>query len=252
MIKPLKHNQYLTAYETGRGLFETLLVHRGRPYDIKAHLNRLLTSARHFGVTGSLTEENIMSALDKQRADYPFSTLKIVLYLEGQDAYYQIGHSPYRYDVDALSKCVSTALADYPINSAQPLLYHKSLNYFDSAIQLQAAKRAGHFDIVRYNERGYITEGYKSNLFIKRAGQWYTPPQSDGLLKGITRDYFCEQLRALKEPLNICSITLEQFNTADIVVFTNSLIGCISGAGYRFETDKQTVDQIRNNYLWRK
>lgn len=252
MIRPLKHNQYLTAFETGRGLFETLLVHRDKPRDLGAHLNRLLDSARHFGVRGDLTENDIISRLDSKLVDLMFSTLKIVLYIEGQDAYYHINHSPYRYDENALSTCVTTALADYPTNRAQPLLYHKSLNYFSSEIKLKAAQQMGCFDLVQYNELRNITEGYKSNLFIKRAGQWCTPPQSDGLLAGIARDYFIKKLRAIEETIRIDSIAIEQFKTADIVVFTNSLIGCISGAGYRSEIDKQIVDQIRHNYLWRK
>jgi branched-chain amino acid aminotransferase len=38
------------------------------------------------------------------------------------------------------------------------------------------------------NEAGYVCEGTGENLFVVRDGVLSTPPTSDGLLEGITRD----------------------------------------------------------------
>ena len=38
-----------------------------------------------------------------------------------------------------------------------------------------------------HDERGEITEGSRSNLFIKLNGRWFTPPLFAGLLPGVMR-----------------------------------------------------------------
>lgn len=38
-----------------------------------------------------------------------------------------------------------------------------------------------------FNDRGELTEGGRSNVFLKIDGLWYTPPLSSGLLPGVMR-----------------------------------------------------------------
>ena len=38
-----------------------------------------------------------------------------------------------------------------------------------------------------FNERGELTEGGRSNVFVKLDGCWHTPPLSCGLLPGVQR-----------------------------------------------------------------
>lgn len=37
------------------------------------------------------------------------------------------------------------------------------------------------------NERGELTEGGRSNVFVRLDGRWFTPPLASGLLPGVTR-----------------------------------------------------------------
>jgi branched-chain amino acid aminotransferase len=50
------------------------------------------------------------------------------------------------------------------------------------------AKEHGYAEAVMLNEAGYVCEGTGENLFVVRDGVLSTPPTSDGLLEGITRD----------------------------------------------------------------
>ncbi len=50
------------------------------------------------------------------------------------------------------------------------------------------AKNHGYAEAVMLNEQGYVCEGTGENLFTVRNGILSTPPLSDGLLEGITRD----------------------------------------------------------------
>ncbi len=38
-----------------------------------------------------------------------------------------------------------------------------------------------------FNEKGELTEGGRSNVFVNVDGRWWTPPVSSGLLPGVTR-----------------------------------------------------------------
>ncbi|MET0858146.1 MAG: aminotransferase class IV, partial [Telluria sp.] len=51
----------------------------------------------------------------------------------------------------------------------------------------QDAERHGAFDALFFNERGELTEGGRSNVFVRIGGRWYTPPLSCGVLPGIMR-----------------------------------------------------------------
>ena len=51
----------------------------------------------------------------------------------------------------------------------------------------RAAEAEGAFDTLFFNERGELTEGGRSNVFVQVDGRWCTPPLSCGLLPGIMR-----------------------------------------------------------------
>jgi para-aminobenzoate synthetase/4-amino-4-deoxychorismate lyase len=38
-----------------------------------------------------------------------------------------------------------------------------------------------------FNERGELTEGGRTTVFVKLDGQWWTPPLSSGVLPGVMR-----------------------------------------------------------------
>ena len=50
------------------------------------------------------------------------------------------------------------------------------------------AKEHGYVEAIMLNEAGLVCEGTGENLFVVRDGILSTPPLSDGLLEGITRD----------------------------------------------------------------
>ena len=57
----------------------------------------------------------------------------------------------------------------------------------------QASARAGGFDEVLFlNERGELTEGAISNLFVEQDGKLLTPPLTSGVLPGILRRHLLE------------------------------------------------------------
>lgn len=73
------------------------------------------------------------------------------------------------------------------INSTPPVIKATG-NYLNSSFAKIEANRHGYNEAILLNEDGKVTEGTGENLFIVRDGVISTPPVSDGLLEGITRD----------------------------------------------------------------
>jgi para-aminobenzoate synthetase/4-amino-4-deoxychorismate lyase len=86
-----------------------------------------------------------------------------------------------------LSEPVALLLADEPTRAHDVFLRHKTSirGRYDAA--WRAAENVGAFDTLFFNERGELTEGGRSNVFVKIAGRWYTPPLSAGVLPGVMR-----------------------------------------------------------------
>ncbi len=73
------------------------------------------------------------------------------------------------------------------INSMPPAIKATG-NYLNSSFARIEANQHGYNEAILLNEEGKVTEGTGENLFIVRDGVLSTPPVSDGLLEGITRD----------------------------------------------------------------
>ncbi len=73
------------------------------------------------------------------------------------------------------------------INSMPPAIKATG-NYLNSSFARIEANQHGYNEAILLNEDGKVCEGTGENLFIVRDGVLSTPPVSDGLLEGITRD----------------------------------------------------------------
>src|SRR5690606_19921407 len=75
-----------------------------------------------------------------------------------------------------------------PLDSASVWLAHKTTNraFYDEPRQ-RAHDAHGLDELVFLNERGELTEGSFTNLFVERNGILLTPPLASGLLPGTLR-----------------------------------------------------------------
>ncbi len=60
--------------------------------------------------------------------------------------------------------------------------------YVNSALAKTEAMENGFDEAIMLDERGHVSEGSGENIFIVRGGKLITPPPSDNILEGITRD----------------------------------------------------------------
>ncbi len=71
---------------------------------------------------------------------------------------------------------------------ASPPRAKTSSNYHNSRLAEYQARKDGYDTAILLDDRGKVTEGVGYNLFMVRRGVLITPPVTDGILEGITRD----------------------------------------------------------------
>ncbi|MFM0280962.1 bifunctional anthranilate synthase component I family protein/class IV aminotransferase [Paraburkholderia sediminicola] len=216
---------FLTGAEPGFELFETMVATREEGVrHLSRHLARLSASAATLGFKLD-GEIEIRAQIAGKCAALPAQT-------------------PHRMRL-ALSKngtvhiiaAVLTPLADSTVgvllgpdhafsatNANDPLLRHKTTRRAEYDRGWREAEAKGAFDTLFFNERGELTEGGRSNVFVKLAGRWWTPPLKSGVLPGIMRGMLLEDtsLQAAERVL-----TRVDVQNAEALLVCNALRGAV-------------------------
>jgi para-aminobenzoate synthetase/4-amino-4-deoxychorismate lyase len=125
--------------------------------------------------------------------------------------------------LEPLKRPWSFVLSPQRVNSRDPLLQHKTTwrelyeNEWSRARALFSAD-----EVLFLNERGELTEGSRTNLFIRRAQQLLTPAISCGLLDGVLRRRLLETGQCQEAVLRP-----EDLREAEEVLLGNALRGLI-------------------------
>ena len=125
---------------------------------------------------------------------------------------------------DALENGVAVGISSWRqrSNNAIPPAVKATASYMNSILAKMDAKAHGYAEAIMLNEAGLVCEGTGENLFIARNGVLSTPPLSDGLLEGITRDTVLCLADDLEIPAVEESLTRSDLYIADEVFMTGS------------------------------
>jgi para-aminobenzoate synthetase/4-amino-4-deoxychorismate lyase len=195
------------------GLIETMLWDERGFHLLERHLERLETSAAFFEIP--FRRKTITSALEKAvKSLLPPQRIRLVLTEDGEIDITAADLTP--------TPQLRFVIAPERVSSSNPLLFHKTTQraIYDTA--LAEAKAAGADEAVLVNERGEITEGSFTNLFVEKDGKLLTPALSSGLLPGTLR---AELLATGKAEERV--LTLDDLGTADRVFLGNSVRGLV-------------------------
>jgi para-aminobenzoate synthetase / 4-amino-4-deoxychorismate lyase len=171
-------------------LIETMRVERGEIPDLSLHLDRLGTSAEHFGFQFDRTG---MERLLKEAAQTAGGArLRMTLSVDGRVA---IETAPL-----VNLPLAEVALAPLPVDAHDFRLRHKTT---DRAFYDRAREDAGCAEVVFIDQEGFATEGSFTNVFVERDGKLVTPPLARGLLPGILRRKLLETGEAVEGDLTV-------------------------------------------------
>ncbi|OPY83375.1 MAG: Aminodeoxychorismate synthase component 1 [Syntrophorhabdus sp. PtaU1.Bin153] len=92
-------------------------------------------------------------------------------------------------------------VAQSPVNSQDPFLYHKTTHR--SAYEKALERVPECDDVVLWNEREEITESTIANIVVESEGQLLTPPLRSGLLPGTYRALLLEQGKIKEQTIHV-------------------------------------------------
>ena len=205
------------------GLFETIRIEGGRPCHLEMHLERISQSAKELEI--KFDSDKAISLIQEACSQLDIKLiyrLRLDLSAEGllsikTAAIQVLQPGPILWASDLL-------VTDTTMSSTDRLLGHKVTRrkLYDQA--WLAAEKLGAFDALFLNEQGFVTEGGRSNLFIKKDGRWLTPPLASGCLPGVMRSIVLKdaEYQAIEQ-----NITRTDVLSAEEVIFTNALRGIV-------------------------
>ncbi|TLU82020.1 MAG: aminodeoxychorismate synthase component I [Chlorobium sp.] len=202
---------------TGFELFETMLW-TGRYLWPADHLERLGRSAASLGFRWSKADTLLhLERLEEtlRRSGHRFK-VRLTLSREGSTG---LTFEPFVHDASMLP--VRVCLARDHVDSTDAFLYHKTTSRDRYNRYYRKATENGYSEVLFLNERGELTEGAISNIFIRKDRYFYTPPVSCGLLDGVFRCYFLATRPFAREKV----LAFEDLRDADTVYIANSVRG---------------------------
>ena len=193
-------------------LIETLLFDMGLKY-VNAHLQRMKDSAEYFDF--KFNRNRALSGLKKTlKLLKKKSKVRMLLDREGDIIveHRELEKGPGEYRI---------LVSKHRIDSKDPFYFHKTTNRELYNQALKQARKKSFFDVLFLNEKGEVTEGAITNIYMEKNGDIFTPPLECGLLNGIIRQNMLRKDRRIKEKI----ITLKDLRNADALYISNSVIG---------------------------
>ncbi|MGE6720800.1 aminodeoxychorismate synthase component I [Peribacillus frigoritolerans] len=201
----------LTVERPAYKLLESIKLSDGEYYLLNDHIDRMKQSAEYFDYRFS--ELYLRDQLQKY-AEINHGTLQKVRVLLHENGEIEVlGQA-----IKPLGPEFTAILAEAPISSANPFLFHKTTNR--DVYEGFQMNNPDFQDVLLWNEEGFITEFTNGNVVVKINGDLYTPPVEAGLLAGTFRQ---ELIR--KKEIKVKNISKADLNNAEEIWFINSVRG---------------------------
>ena len=205
------------GYSFGLGLFETILLYKGKPVFLNEHLVRINKAIIDLGLNiDKLEKDEVFQYLNKNKNILEYEVLKIVLSEKNR----LFLKREYTYTEKDYQKGFSLNISKVRRNESSIFTFHKTLNYGDNILEKRKSKKLGYDEPIFLSSKNQITEGATSNIFVVVGDKIYTTKLSCGLLNGIVRQYIVSNYDVIES-----EIDLEFLNNVDEIFLTNSLFG---------------------------
>ncbi|MCB2183058.1 MAG: aminodeoxychorismate synthase component I [Desulfobulbaceae bacterium] len=210
-------------------LIETLLWQLDKGYWLlDEHLDRLCDSARYYSFSCDRQEikENLLQKAESFRQTQKNQRVRLLL---GKDGQYSITSAncdePKKLPGQKKANLPKVIFSDKRTSSDDHFLFHKTTMRDLYNQERERCVAEGYYEVLFCNEKGEVTEGAISTVFVKKGDVFYTPPIACGLLPGVFRDHFLggSQGAVVEEKILYPDDLLQ----ADAVFVANSVRGIV-------------------------
>ncbi len=248
----------------GRGVFTSLGVYNGTPFQWINHWNRLSAHAKKLNIElGSCTRKTVGEALQKLISFNQVSNGRahvILLARGGVDFWKTLTPSGRKTDLLIMTAeahqvprtGLSLAVSPYRVNTFSPLTGVKSLNYLDRVLAWEEAQNRDFDEALTLNERGEIVSGTLANIFWTNSGTIHTPTLSTGAMAGTTRELVIDIAAKNFIPVVESVYEMSDLVEADEIFLTSSALGVAPVTTFDFRryaiAQESIVTTIRHGF----
>jgi D-alanine transaminase len=215
----------------GDGVYEVIPVYAGKAFRLQHHLQRLKNSMQAVRITNPHTDEEWSAIINEVVTRNNNGDQSIYLQITRG-----VAHRDHRFPGDATPTVFVMSNLFDPVPKQQlengvnaitlgdirwQYCSIKSIALLPNILLRQQAVEQGAAEAILLRN-GEVTEGAASNVFIVKDGIIITPPKTDCLLPGITRDLVVEQAHEHGLTVNEANIKQTELETADEIWLTSS------------------------------
>ena len=219
----------------GDGLFETMLIRRGRVRFLEAHLARLAQGCLRLGiplaVDAALRGEIQTAAAGNERA------LLKLLVTRGSGPRGYAPRAPLvprrvmtvfaTAPTGALREGVALRMAQLTVAANPALAGIKHLNRLESVLAAREAQHTDCFDALLLDTAGLVVGGTMCNVFLVSGGAIVTPPVDRAGVAGVLRGIVLRECATLGLHAGIRAVAAAELASADEIFVTNARIGVV-------------------------
>jgi branched-chain amino acid aminotransferase len=221
----------------GDSVFETIATHSGRPFMLVEHIQRLRHSAELVYIDLPVDDATLCAEVETAVAESTNSECYLRLIVtRGVGG---LGLDP------GLSEGPCRILIVAPLNRPSSEAYENGVsaisyrtqrtaesteasgakvgNYLVAVLAMRQAKPTHANEALIVNGEDRVVEGATSNLFVRFAQELITPPESAGILPGITRQLVLEVAKRSGITVGYRCPTLSELASADEIIITSSV-----------------------------
>ncbi len=215
------------------GIYEIIPVFSGRLFRLPEHLERLENSLSGISLSLEYDGRKWRSVLDEllnlnQVSGDSTVYIQVTRGAAERNHFYQSGYTP---TVFAMCKPLSGLDVSMGISAILhedirwEYCHIKSVALLPNVLLKQYARDKDGSHEAILSRDGYVTEGAASNVFIVLDNTVRTPPKSNRLLPGITRDLVVELIRTTGDPCLEVPVAQKELLQADEIWITSSTLG---------------------------
>ena len=182
----------------GAGIFETIKTVDGKPWALSRHMRRAVNSSLKAGIALP-GEEQVRESISQLLSTEIHSKglLRISFDATGNWAAVHLSYS---------ENASPAKVRTHPIPLVTEGVPVKSYPYDHRLELLEQARSNGFDEALVTSSDGKVCEGSVSNVLVKIAGIWCTPPLSDGVLPGVMRALVIENFKIMVRSISVSEI----------------------------------------------
>jgi branched-chain amino acid aminotransferase len=210
----------------GWGVFTTLRIYDGVPFEFERHWARMSKDARLLRVplTQDL-EQTRCQLVDLVRANHAENAAARMCIVRNHGGIWEGPGIASASDLIALTSdlkpwgpSMRLTVAPQARHAASTFAGAKILSWANNLTLVEDAQSRGFDEVILLNERDEVSECTSCNLFAVQGGKAYTPPLNSGCLPGITRNVLLEEIGGVEER----TLRLDDVFHADEVFVTST------------------------------